>query len=264
MSVRRPGPHPAVSPGQSPGSASAATSVVAAPSEIVMALWAEPDGLLTPAERDRARRFRFERDRRDFVAAHILARVTGGGALGVDPRSLTLVQRCDECGEPHGVPSFAEAPGFGVSVSHTRGYVAAAVGPGRVGVDAEGTGAVGLHDEALAADVLAPGERELLASAPDRPHAFVRLWVRKEATVKCGRGSLDRLSAVDLSATPLVDLSSSPACIRDRDGQFLLEWQDHQWGVVGAAVTPQPPQLALLRPGQTSPQFREVPVVMSQ
>ncbi|MDQ3898414.1 MAG: 4'-phosphopantetheinyl transferase superfamily protein [Actinomycetota bacterium] len=258
----RTGQHPAISP-RPPHGPSLATQVVSAPSALVLALWAEPVALLTGAEQHRASRFRFVRDRRDFVAAHVLARVAGAGVLGVDPGSLTLVQRCDRCGEPHGVPSFAEAPGVGVSVSHTRGYVAAAVGPGQVGVDTEGTASGFRLDEGLASYVLAPGERALLAAAPDRRHAFVRLWVRKEAMVKCGRGSLDDLSAVDVSTTPLVDLSSAPACIRDGDGQFLLEWQDPEQGVLGAAVTAQPPRLAILRRGQVSPEFQDVPVVTS-
>ncbi len=226
-----------------------------------MALWPEPAALLTDAEQHRARRFRFDRDRRDFVAAHILARVAGGAVLDVDPRRLTLVQRCAECGDAHGRPFFAEAPALGLSLSHTRGHVAAAVGPGPVGVDTEEAASPRLLvDETLASEVLAPGELELLAAAPDRLHAFVRLWVRKEAMVKCGRGSLDDLSAVDLSATPLVDLSSSPACTRRPDGHFLLEWRDPESDVVGAAVTPHPPQLAVLRRGPIGPEFDDIPV----
>ena len=228
-----------------------------------MALWPEPAALLTGAEQHRATRFRFDCDRRDFVAAHILARVAGGAVMGVDPRSLTLVQRCAECGDAHGVPFFAEAPALGVSLSHTRGHVAAAVGPGPVGVDTEETASPRLLvDETLASAVLARGEMELLAAAPDRRHAFVRLWVRKEAMVKSGRGSLDDLSAVDVSATPLVDLSSSPACVRRSNGHFLLEWQDPESDVVGAAVTPHPPQLVVLRRGPIGPELDHIPAVL--
>ena len=258
----RPGEHPAIWLGPVDGQPGRATQVVSGPSELVMARWAQPSALLTGAEHLRASRFRFDRDRRDFVAAHALARVTGGAVLGVDPGRLTLVQRCDRCGEAHGAPSFAEAPGLGVSVSHTRGYVAAAVGPGRVGVDTEGTESALPVDEGLASAVLAARELELLDAAPDRRHTFVRLWVRKEAMVKCGRGSLDDLSAVDVSTTPLVDLSASPACTRDPDGQFLLEWEDPEGGVVAAAVTAQPPRLAILRRGQVGPELHDVPVVV--
>ncbi len=239
------------------------TWVVSARSEDVVALWADPAALLTCPEQDRARRFRFDPDRRDFVAAHILARVAGAGVLGVDPRSLTLAQRCRECGAAHGRPFFSEAPALGVSLSHTRGYVAAAVGTGPVGVDAEGAASAPLLDEGLASEVLAPGELELLAAARDRYHAFIRLWVRKEAMVKCGRGSLDALASVDVSTTPLVDVSSSPACTPQADGLFLLEWRDAKCDVVGAAVTPHAPQLTLLRRGRTGPELHDIPVAVT-
>ena len=258
MDLRRFGHLPARLPGHAEEEPFHGAWVVSARSEVVVALWAEPAALLTRAEQDRAGRFRFDCDRLDFVAAHVLARVAGGGVLDVDPRSLTLVQRCGECGEGHGLPFFAEAPALGVSLSHTRGYVAAAVGPGPVGVDVEGTASAALVDEGLASQVLAPGELEVLAAAPDRHHAFVRLWVRKEAMVKCGRGSLDDLSAVDLSTTPLVDLSTSPACTRLSDGHFLLEWRDPESHALGAAVTPHPPRLAVLGRARVGPEFHDM------
>ena len=261
MIVRRPGNRADGAPPDRGTVGLRTTSVISAPSEVVLAPWAEPAALLTAAERDRAGRFRFDRDRSDFIAAHILARVTGGSALGVHPRSLTLVQHCDRCGEAHGAPHFAETPAVGVSLSHTRGYVAAAVGPGPIGVDTEGASSAHGVDEDLASEVLAPGELELLAAAADRRQAFIRLWVRKEAMVKCGRGSLDDLSAIDLSSSPLVDLSTSPVCVRRPDRQFLLEWQDVDWAVVGAAVSTHPPELAMLRRGQTTPEFHAIPIV---
>lgn len=238
-----------------------ATSVLSAPSEHLLAHWPEPATLLTATERHRADCFRFERDRRDFTAAHILARVAAGGVLGMDPRDLTLVQKCGECGEAHGKPSFSEVPGLSVSLSHTRGYVSAAVGPGQVGVDTEGTASGVELDHTLISSVLATGELALLAETSDKRHAFVSLWVRKEATVKSGRGSLDDLSALDFSGLALADPSNSCASMRRWQGHYLLEWQDPEWDVVGAAVTTSPPDLATLRQGPGGPGFHDIPVV---
>jgi 4'-phosphopantetheinyl transferase len=234
-----------------------ATWVLAAPSEDVLAHSADPASMLTIAERHRAGRFRFDRDRCDFIAAHILARIAGSRVIGVEPQCLTLVQSCVECGEPHGVPFLAEAPGLGVSLSHTRGYVAAAVGPGQVGVDVEGTASTLVLDHCLASAVMAPAELALLAAAYDERHAFVRLWVRKEALVKSGQGSLDMLYALDVSAPPLVDLTSRQAHLGSSHGHFLLEWQDRERRVLGAATTTYRPDLALLPDDQSSPELHD-------
>lgn len=240
-----------------------AASVLVARSGDLLAHWEEPASLLTLAEQDRADRFRFERDRRDFVAAHLLVRVAGAVALRVDPRELTLLQRCPDCHEAHGIPSFAEEQALKVSLTHTRGYVAAAVGWGPVGVDAERTGPASRVDDGLASAVLAPGELKLLSAAADTRHAFSTLWVRKEAMVKFGRGSLDDLSRLDLSAFPLPDPSRSNPSIHRADGYFLLDWQDPRWEAVGAAVTAHPPDLAILGSGGGEAEFAHLPVIVT-
>jgi 4'-phosphopantetheinyl transferase len=240
-----------------------ATSVLCARSEDLLAQWAQPASLLTSVEQDRAGRFRFEYDRLDFVAAHLLARVAGAVALRVDPRELTLLQRCVECHGAHGVPFFAEEHGLKVSLAHTRGYVAAAVGWGQVGVDAERTGLASRVDDDLASAVLAPGELKLLSAAANKRHAFIKMWVRKEAMVKFGRGSLDDLSRLDLSAFPLPGPSSSNASIQRSNAYFLLEWQDPGWEAVGAAVTAHLPDLAILRSGRGGAEFEHLPVIVT-
>jgi 4'-phosphopantetheinyl transferase len=239
-----------------------ATSVLWARSEDLLVHWAQPASLLTSVEQDRAGRFRFERDRLDFIAAHLLARIAGAVALRVDPHELTLLQRCVECHGAHGVPFFAEEQGLKVSLAHTRGYVAAAVGWGPVGVDAETTGSASRVDDGLASAVLAPGELKLLWAAADKRHAFITLWVRKEAMVKFGRGSLDDLSRLDLSAFPLAEPSNSSPSVHRSKGYFLLEWRDPEREAVGAAVTAHPPNLAILRSGQGGAEFEHLPVVV--
>ncbi len=106
------------------------------------------------------------RDRDDFTAARLLTRLVLCHALGMTPSAaglagFSIIQRCGACGGPHGRPRLDHLPGMGVSWAHAGGIVAAAVGPGDVGVDVE------------------PGGAE------------VRSWVRAEAVVKWGHGSLD-------------------------------------------------------------------------
>lgn len=162
-----------------------------------------PEEWLTEVERERAARFRFEHDRAAFVAAHLLVRLCAAAALDADPGGLTLLQRCHLHGPGHGKPYVEQSPGLGVSLSHTRGYVCAAAGPGKVGVDAEHVPR-GPLDELLADRVLTPRERALVTGNDE----LIRHWTRKEALVKRGELSLDRLGSVD----------------DDLAGRHLLEW----------------------------------------
>lgn len=145
-----------------------------------------PEHWLTPVELDRAARFRFPADRQAFVAAHLLVRLCAAVVLETGAHRLTLLQHCDVHGPGHGRPYLKEAPDLGVSLSHTRGYVCAAAGPGRVGIDAERV-PEGAFEAELAARIGAPAE------VRDN-RALIRLWTRKEALVKRGELTLDTLA----------------------------------------------------------------------
>ncbi|MGP3915355.1 4'-phosphopantetheinyl transferase family protein [Nonomuraea sp. 10N515B] len=163
-----------------------------------------PETWLTDVERERADQFRFPRDRAGFVAAHLLARICAGAALGAEPAELTLLQHCEVHGPGHGRPYLEQAPELGISLSHTRGYVCAAAGPGKVGVDAEQVPA-GRLDEMLAERVLTARERALVIGNDD----LIKHWTRKEALIKRGELSLDRLASGG----------------DDLNGRHLLEWR---------------------------------------
>ena len=162
-----------------------------------------PEDWLTEVETERAGRFRFEADRASFVAAHLLVRLCAAAALGTEPYELTLRQRCELHGLGHGKPYIEEAPELGVSFSHTRGYVCAAAGPGKVGVDAEHV-PPGPLDPLLADRVLTPRERAMVTGNDE----LIRHWTRKEALIKRGELTLDKLRAGG----------------DDLDGRHLLEW----------------------------------------
>ncbi|MEV7007562.1 4'-phosphopantetheinyl transferase superfamily protein [Streptosporangium sp. NPDC051022] len=194
--------------------------------------------LLTDVERERAARFRHESHRRDFVAAHLLARRCAARVTGVPEERLTLLQYCDRCGPGHGRPSIAEIPRLGVSLTHSRGYVCAAAGPGRVGVDAEHI-PPGPLDESLAAQALSPAERPLV---PDN-ETLIRFWVRKEALIKRGELTMDGLRTTDLSALPLGGSHGEDEPRRLQwEGRHLMEWRTGS-GVVVGVVTDHPARL---------------------
>ncbi|MGW4471997.1 4'-phosphopantetheinyl transferase family protein [Nonomuraea sp. NPDC004354] len=170
------------------------------------------EGWLTGAERERAARFVREADRRAFVAAHLLVRHCAAAYLDLPPDRVTLLQHCDVHGAGHGRPYLEGHPELGVSLSHTHGYVCAAVGEGKVGVDAERV-ADGPLDEALAGQALTGRERALVTGNAD----LIRIWARKEALVKRGELTLDRLGEVDLSELAALER-------QEWRGRHLLEW----------------------------------------
>jgi 4'-phosphopantetheinyl transferase len=199
-------------------------------------LWSRGDeSLLTGTEQARAARLVREGDRRDYVTAHVLVRHCAAELLGLPPDKLTLLQRCDRCGPGHGRPYLAETPEIGISLSHTWGYVCAAAGPGKVGVDVERV-PDGLFDEALAGQALSTGELPLIRDN----RALIRQWVRKESLVKRGELTLSDLPRLDLSALPL----GEPTAPRHTawQGRHLLEWADGD--VLAAAVTDVPARLS--------------------
>ncbi|GIH50701.1 4'-phosphopantetheinyl transferase [Microbispora rosea] len=194
-------------------------------------------GTLTEAERERAERFTRKRDRLDFVAAHLLVRHCAAELLGTRACMLTVVQRCESCGQAHGRPWLAETSEVSISLAHTSGYVCAVAGFGRVGVDAEHA-TNGPADERLVELALTPAEAKLVG---DDNRGLIRQWVRKEALVKRGELTLDRLREADLSALPLEDGLSIPL---EWQGRHFVEWTAGT--VIASAVTDEPAKLRLL------------------
>ncbi len=231
-----------------PGTPRAGPIVVVAHTDEVV----PPDGhgqsLLTPAERARADGFRHEEDRRDFVAAHVLARIVGGQLLDGPAGDVRITQRCGACGGPHGRPAVPGRLDIHLSMAHTQGVVAAAAGRSPVGVDIERIGLrhVGF---ALYRHVLAAAEMAAVARAPDPHRAFLRLWVRKEALVKIDVTTLDRLGDVDLAHLPLEEpifgARTSPLG-SFWPGLHVCDWVDERRGIVGAAVGNRPARFSFL------------------
>jgi 4'-phosphopantetheinyl transferase len=140
--------------------------------------------ILSPAERARMSRFRFERDRRTFLASRILLRRTLSAADGRAADMLAFTTDLHgEKPELEGTPP--ERP-LRFSLTHTDGLVACALAWDLdVGVDAE----------PLSRRPAAPGViRRVLASAEQaalaaldpscRDHRFLTSWCVKEAYLK--------------------------------------------------------------------------------
>jgi 4'-phosphopantetheinyl transferase len=172
-------------------------------------LWPRLESILDVAERDRARRFRFERDCRHYSAAHALNRlmltVATGGAVA--PHAWTF-----DSG-PRGRPAVARGGGAHFNLSHCDGLVACAVSrAAEPGIDVEKLDRVVPLD--VAETYLAADEAKWLYGLPPtaRQDGFLRLWTLKEAYIKAtGLGLSQPLDAFTIGFDPLRVSFSDPA-----------------------------------------------------
>lgn len=165
---------------------------------------------LTPTEQARHDRLRAERDRHAYLAAHRLVRVCAADLLAAAPTDVELAQQCPECRlTDHGRPYVLGAPEVHVSLSHTRGWVAAMASDAPCGVDIEQVREV---SAGVPRRVLTAAEQAWVADQDDPTRAFAVLWARKEALVKAGVGSIDDAARLEVLADERVhDWAEAPA-----------------------------------------------------
>lgn len=142
-----------------------------------------PD-VLDPQELSSAAAFRADTDRDCYRAAHVGLRLLLGAHLGSAPGDVTLVREdCPSCGGPHGRPA-VEGGAVHFSLSHSGGFALLAIAGTPVGADVETVPSAGaVADVAAVMHRVEITELEAL-QPPERPAAFARAWVRKEAYLK--------------------------------------------------------------------------------
>lgn len=146
-------------------------------------------GLLTrlaPDERERCARFVFERDRRDYAAAHVLLRESLSARGDRAPGDWRF--EADDRGKPR----LAEgSPRLFFNLSHTDGLVACAVSRDvDVGIDVERINHAAAHEDVYTRYFSDAEVAQLWRCAAEvRPARFIELWTLKEAYLKgvgCG------------------------------------------------------------------------------
>lgn len=200
-------------------------------SEDVLARFPEPLALLTGRERAGVAATAGHERRDTMVAARLLARMCVARLLGTDPSDVTVQQRCDSCGRPHGRPTVVGAVDVAVSWSHAEDQIAALAGSAPLGVDIETPRAD--YRTAVPGRVLSPTELRWMRAADDPRLALISLWVRKEALIKAGLLTLGRLRTTDL-------ITGTGHLTERHSGQWLTGW--HRGPVVGACCLPHPPR----------------------
>lgn len=193
------------------------------------------EGFLSQAERERAARFRFERDRRRFVVRRGLLRQLLGAYLETDPARVGIGSGA------YGKPELVEASGraslrFNLSDSGPVALYAFALGQ-EVGVDVEELRDVPEADQ-IGRRFFSPAEcAELAGVAPaQRNEAFLFCWTRKEAFLKAGgEGLFAPLDSFDVTLRP-----GTPAAVVNvrGPGPAAAKWSLHHLypcaGYVGA------------------------------
>jgi 4'-phosphopantetheinyl transferase len=205
--------------------------------------------LLSPEEKARADRFRFEPGRESFIATRGQLRLRLGDFLGIAPEQVRFET------SPHGKPRLLGAPenrGLVFNVSHSGGFALLAFSRDtELGVDIEAPRRIQRLDELARACLTVeelipwranPEERRLLE--------FLRLWTCKEAFFKAtGRGIALGLESVAV-AEDLRSFAKLPAEYGPRDRWRLHAWQegDHP---AALAYSGEPRTLSIIRIPET-------------
>ena len=160
----------------------------------VLVLFAEVDrpvarqaldlALFSTEEVERARRFRLDRDRHEFLLARTIVRTLFSALLELSPAEVPFAA------EPHCKPRLAPEAGWpvDVSITHSGGWVACGFALGRqIGIDIEQDRRPSGPDiDAIARSVFSAQEGSVYAALSDarRRAFFFDLWRRKEAVLK--------------------------------------------------------------------------------
>jgi 4'-phosphopantetheinyl transferase len=158
--------------------------------------------LLSDAERQRASRFVFDRDRDRFIIARGRLRQLLGARLGTPPESVDLVYGA------HGKPvlaSWLADSELRFNLSHCDDVTLYAFSRGHeIGIDVEAVRVMPDAD-AIAARFFSHREQQAYRALErrDRPLGFFQCWTRKEAFIKAiGDGLSYPLDRFDVSLTP--------------------------------------------------------------
>ena len=156
---------------------------------------------LSREERQKAQLFRFERDRENYICAHVVLRDILGRYLMRSARDVLF--NYDAFGKPHLVKSETRVPIY-FNLSHSGSIALVALAYGRhIGADVEQVRP--LEDiEHIATSYFTTQERAfVLRNSEERSRAFFQCWTRKESYIKAlGRGLSIPLNSFETCMTP--------------------------------------------------------------
>jgi 4'-phosphopantetheinyl transferase len=189
------------------------------------------ENLLSAAERERAARFKFEKDRRLYTAAHAALRSLLAGYLNVAPADLEF--ESGRHGKPRLAPAFTkDRLEFNLSHSHEVALIAV-TREKEIGVDVERVREDFAFVE-VAERYFTAGELSAIRALPQdlQRRAFYQCWTSKEAFLKAkGVGLSGELDEVEI-----VLPGAGPVQVKSRLPQWSLRELNPRAGYVGAVV----------------------------
>lgn len=178
---------------------------------------------LTPDERARTTRFRFEHDQQRFIVARGALRCLLGRYLQTQPQQISFVY--NEFGKPDLGPEFAKRLKFNLSHSACLALIAVTAAS-NVGVDLEYIRAQSDYVD-IARHFFSPAEVTYLTSLPSQlcAETFFSCWTKKEAYLKaCGEGLSIPLNSFSVPLT--TDSAHTPVdfCVPSNDAVPAKRW----------------------------------------
>ncbi len=178
--------------------------------------------LLSEDEVSRANRFRFQKDRTQFIIAHGMLRTILGRYLNMQPASLRFGYGAQ--GKPYLINENGEPHNLRFNLSHSEEIILYAVMLGQeLGIDVERIRPE-FATETIAEKFFSPSEVKSLRGLPIalQPEAFFNCWTRKEAFLKARAEGLtyplDQFSVSLLLGEPPALLSLAD------DSQEISRW----------------------------------------
>ena len=166
---------------------------------------------LAPEEQERARRYRFETDRRRYLGGVLLQRLVLAHYLSCPFRDLSFSR--NQWGKPSLNRKHESKIQFSLSRSHEVAILAVSE-ESEVGADLEY--ALGRNSRDLSVRrQFSKEEQNFIENAPESRQAFFEIWARKEAYIKgIGRGL----------SHPLAEFDVSPS--EKTGGTIVRDWSD--------------------------------------
>jgi 4'-phosphopantetheinyl transferase len=194
--------------------------------------------VLSPDEKERASRFRFDKHRTRFIAGRAILRSLLGQYLNCPPEQLQFVYGLH--GKPALAGQFAESVHFNLAHSEDLAlFIVTRIGA--VGVDVEQIRPMTDADD-LVERFFSSRENALFQQLSDEQKsiAFFNLWTRKEAWLKAtGEGIADSLNRVEVTFLPdePADLLALPEG-SDSNTNWVLRELNPAPGFTGALALP--------------------------
>lgn len=194
--------------------------------------------LLSPDEKQRAQRFKFEKDRHSFIAARGILRTILSRYLRIDPEIIQFNY------SPKGKPFLTQvSQPISFNLSHSTGKAVYAIALNQnIGIDLEAIRSI--EALSLAKRFFCESEYRWLASlSPQQQNsAFFKLWTCKEAYLKATGEGLVGLQDVEIdlpfhSPIQLLKISGQPELVKDWR-LYPLPLEDDQFAATLAIQNP--------------------------